>query len=69
MFKFRKITSPQCSFCWQEETIIHLFSECLCAQNIWNQTHILFSSYITIPDVPPPSAFLLLQVAALNTFK
>ena len=33
LFKFRKVTSPLCSFCKSaEETIIHLFSECLSTQ-------------------------------------
>ena len=59
LFKFGKVQSPLRSF-WKsaEETIIHLFSECLCAQYIWNQTQIFFSGYITIPDVTPQSAIL-----------
>ena len=36
-----------------DETLIHLFSECLRAQYIWNQ--IFFSGYITISDVTPQS--------------
>ena len=59
LFKFGKVQSPLRSF-WKsaEETIIHLFSECLCAQYIWNQTQIFFSGYITIPDVTPQSVIL-----------
>ena len=42
LFKFRKVKSPLCSiYKSAEETIIHLFSEFLCAQYIWNQTQIL----------------------------
>ena len=49
LFKFGKVKSQLCSFCKSaEETITHLFSECLCAQCIWNQTRTFFSSYITI---------------------
>ena len=57
--KFGKVKSPLCSFCkLAEETIIHLFSECLYAQYIWNQTKILFSGYSTVPDATPQSAIL-----------
>ena len=57
--KFEKVKSLLCSFCKSaEETIIYLFSECLCAQYIWNQTQIFFARYITIPDVTPQSAIL-----------
>ena len=57
ILKFGKVKSPFCLFCKSaEETIINLFSECLCAQNIWNQAQIFFSGYITIPDVTPQSA-------------
>ena len=39
LFKFGKVKSPLCSYCKSaEETIIQLFSECLCAQYIWHQT-------------------------------
>ena len=49
LFKSGKVKSQLCSFCKSaEETITHLFSECLCAQYIWNQTQIFFSGYITI---------------------
>ena len=57
ILKFGKVKSPFFLFCKSaEETIINLFSECLCAQNIWNQAQIFFSGYITIPDVTPQSA-------------
>ena len=59
LFKFGKIKSQLCSFCKSaEKTIIHLFSECLCAQYIWNQTQIFFSGYITIPNVTLHSTIL-----------
>ena len=50
---------PLCSFCKSaEETIIQLFSECLCAQYIWDQTQIFFLGYINIPDVTLQRAIL-----------
>ena len=53
LFKFGKVKSPLYLFCKSvEETIIHLFSECLYAQYIWNQAQI-FSDYSTIPNVTP----------------
>ena len=59
LFKFRKVKYPLCSFCKSaEETIIHLFSESLCTQYIWNQTQIFFSGYVTIPDVTLQSVIL-----------
>ena len=59
LFKLGKVKSPLCSFCKSaEETTIHLFNECLCAQYIWNQTQIFFSDYITIPVVTLQSAIL-----------
>ena len=41
-----------------KETIISLFSKCLCAQYIWNQTQIFISGCITIRDVTPQSVIL-----------
>ena len=38
--------------------IIHLFSKFLGSQYIWNQTQIIFSSYITISDITPQIAIL-----------
>ena len=59
LFKFRKVKYPLCSFYKSaEETIIHLFSESLCTQYIWNQTQIFFSGYVTIPDVTLQSVIL-----------
>ena len=38
LFKFAKVISPRCSFCkLHEETIIHLFYDCLIVKRIWNQ--------------------------------
>ena len=57
LFKFGIVESPLSSFCKSgKETNIHLFSECLCEQYIWNQTQIFFSGYISIPDDTPQSA-------------
>ena len=49
--KFEKVKSLLCSFCKSaEETIIYLFSECLCAQYIWNQTQIFFQDILIFTD-------------------
>ena len=38
LFKFGKVISPQCSFCkLHEETVMHLFYNCLIVKRIWNQ--------------------------------
>ena len=38
--------------------MINLFSECLCAEYMWNQTQIFFAECITISDVTMESAIL-----------
>ena len=38
LFKFGKEISPRCSFCkLHEETIMHLFHDCVIVKKIWNQ--------------------------------
>ena len=56
LFKFGKVISPRCSFSkLHEETIIHLFYECLIAKRIWNQLKSILSNN-NFPTSTPQSA-------------
>ena len=50
LFKFGNVISPQCSF-WKlhEETIMHLFDDCLIIKRIWNQLKSILSNNINFP--------------------
>ena len=57
LFKFGKVISPRCSFCkLHEETIIHLFYDCLIVKRIWNQLKSILSNNINFPISTPQSA-------------
>lgn len=57
LFKFGKTKTPLCSFCKSEdETVLHLFNDCLITKNIWNQVRRFFSSKLDIPIITPQSA-------------
>ena len=59
LFKFGKIISPRCSFCkLHEETIMHLFYDCLIVKKIWNQLKSTLSSNINFPIITPQSAIV-----------
>ena len=48
-----------CPFCQREdETIVHLFSQCNTILNLWTQIKSFFSRYISLPSLTPQSAFL-----------
>ena len=69
LFKFGIVESPLSSFCKSaKETNIHLFSECLYEQYIWNQTQIFFSGYITIRYDTPQSAILGFTDTSIEQF-
>ena len=57
LFKFGKLISPRCSFCkLHEETIMHLFYECLIVKRIWNQLRPIPPSNINFQISTPQSA-------------
>ena len=44
----------KCSFCdISDETPLHLFYECVCAQNIWNQLRLYLAEKIDLPVLTP----------------
>ena len=45
LFKFGKVTSRRCFFCrLHNETIMHLFYDCLIVKRIWNQPKSILSN-------------------------
>ena len=51
LFKFGKVISPRCSFCkLHEETIMHLFYDCLIVKRIWNQLKSILSNNLKFSD-------------------
>ena len=59
LHRMHLVESSTCSFCHTEdETIVHLFSQCSVTTNLWLEIRTFFSSLIALPEVTPQSAFL-----------
>ena len=58
LFRFKKVGSPLCSYCNEEETLLHLFYSCLITKQIWNKLRQYFSQFINIPHSTPHSSIL-----------
>ena len=57
LFKFGKVIPPRCSSCQlHEETLIHLFYDCLIVKRIWNQLKSILLNIINFPISTPQSA-------------
>ena len=57
LFLFGKVSSKLCSFCNREdETVIHLFSECLTTKEVWKKLISHFKSALKLPELTPQSA-------------
>ena len=57
IFKFGKVTSPRCSFRkLHDETIMHLFYECLIVKRLWNLLKSTLSNNLIFPISTPLSA-------------
>ena len=57
LFKFEKVTSPLCSFCkLHDETIMHLFYDCLITKRLWNQLKSILSNNLIFPISTPQNA-------------
>ena len=47
LFRFKKVDSPLCSYCnEEEETPLHLFHSCLKTKKLWNKLRQYFSKFI-----------------------
>ena len=56
LFKFGKVTSPRCSFCeLYNETIMHLFYDCLIVKRLWNQLKSKLPNNLIFPITTPQS--------------
>ena len=67
LFKFGKVISPRCSICkLHEETIMHLFHECLILKRIWYQLKSTLSNNINFPIRTPQSAIFGFWVLDTN---
>ena len=59
LFKMQLVSCPLCSFCKEtEETVQHVFSECITVQNIWNDLQNLLRPETEIGPLDVTSAFL-----------
>ena len=59
LFRFKKVDSPLCSYCnEEEETPLHLFHSCLKTKQLWNKLRQYFSQFINIPHSTPQSSIL-----------
>ena len=57
LFNFGKVTSTWCSFCkLHDETIMHLFYDCLIVKELWNQLKSILSNNLVFPKCSPQSA-------------
>ena len=57
LFKFGKVTSPQCFlFKLENETTVHLFYDCSIVKRIWNQLKSILSDILIFPISTPQSA-------------
>ena len=56
LFKFGKVIFPRCSFCkLHDETIMHLFYDCLIVKRIWNQLKSILSNNLNFLISMPQS--------------
>ena len=56
LFKFGKVNSPQCFFCkLHEETIMHLFHDCLIVKRISNKLRSILSNNMKFSIITPQS--------------
>ena len=59
LFRFKKVDSPFCSYCnEEEETPLLLFYSCSKTKHLWNNLRQYFSRFINIPHPTPQSSIL-----------
>ena len=69
LFIFGKVSSKLCSFCNREdETVIHLFSECSIAKEIWKKLINYFRTGLQLPEITAQSAIFGFLLADRDTF-
>ena len=54
LFTFGKIKTPLSSFCHSyDETIKHIFLECICVKQLWNHLRLFLMNDISLPILTP----------------
>ena len=54
LFTFGKIKTPLCSFCHSyDETVKHIFLECVCVKPLWNHLRLFVTNDICLPVLTP----------------
>ena len=57
LFTFGKIKAPLCSFCHSyDETIKHIFLECIYVKQLWNHLRLFLTNDISLPILTPQTA-------------
>ena len=57
LFTFSKRQTPLCSFCHScDETIKHIFLECICVKQLWNHLRLFLTNDISLPILTPQTA-------------
>ena len=57
LFTFGKIKTPLCSFCHSyDETIKHIFLECICVKQLWNHFRLFLMNDVSLPILTPQTA-------------
>ena len=57
LFTFGKTKTPLCSFCHScDETIKHIFLECICVKQLWNHLRLFLTNDISLPILMPQTA-------------
>ena len=59
LFTFGKTKTPLCSFCHSyDETIKHIFLECICVKQLWNHLRLFLTNDISLPILTPQTAIV-----------
>ena len=71
LFTFGKIKTSLYSFCHlYDETIKHIFLECICAKQLWNHLRLFLTNDISLPILTPQTAvFGFIKVIENNVYK
>ena len=57
LFIFGLVDNSKCSFCkLNDETVIHLYTNCTIINNLWKELKRYFSPVFNMPDITPQSA-------------
>ena len=71
LFNFGKTKTSLCPFCHSyDETIKHIFLECICLKQLWNHLKLFLTNDISLPILTPQTAiFGFLNGIENNVYK